>query len=139
MYVNTYDNKHPNFGLTQPPRITTLRHKLAAADALNIVKHSPTKRFVATPSHSNNQYFKELSLTAQCTTFYDMLRLTKNENRKIQGELFIQALYPNCTTASVHYWDFRTCIQNCLEFATEFKVITNGTHFAMSTTKNDSH
>ena len=90
IYVNTYKNKHPNYELTQPPRITTPRHKLVAADAFNIVKHSGTKRFVATPSHTKNRGFKELSLTAHCTTIYDMWRVAKNKNMKIEGELIIR-------------------------------------------------
>ena len=105
IYVNTYKNEHPNCGLTQPPRITTPRHKLAATDALNTVKHS-TKRIVATPSHSNNRDFKELALTAQCTTIYDMWRLAKKENPKIEGEVIIPALYPKSTATDVHFWDF---------------------------------
>ena len=125
IYVNAYKNKHRNYELTQTPCITTPRRKLVAADALNIVKHPATKRFVATPTHSNNRDFKELSLTAQCTTIYDVLILAKSENLKIEGELIIPALYPNPTAADVHFWDFRTCVQKSLEFAAECKVITN--------------
>ena len=125
IFINTYKKKHPNYRLSQPPRITTSRHKLVPADAPNIVKHSATKTFVATLSHSNNRDFKDLSLTAQCTTIFDMLRLPKKENTKIEGKLIIPALYPNATATDVHFWDFRVCNQKSPEFATEFQIVTN--------------